>query len=138
MKKIFALFLCIFILFLSGCDYEGVANNDWSYELINGYEIWHINSEEIVFGKRKTEHSLSTMVGGYIYEFCYGTRYIGLKNTDNKNEPTIQFYLIDTTTGTVEGPLSQDEYNKALESKEITELTNWIATVPRPSGATFK
>ena len=55
------------------------AFQDWTYDkLPNGYEIWHINSEDISLIKTDGDSS-DLRIDRYILEFCYNDSYIGIK-----------------------------------------------------------
>lgn len=139
--------LCVF--FISSCSAtvfnSQINNNDWSYKLPNNYEIWHINSRKIVCGKRNNENSISTVVGQYVSEFCHNDKYVCLKCIEvsddlsdaNDLADICYYYIIDTLRDEICGPLTEQEYIKEVKSKNVTELSLWIKTKPRPEGAVF-
>lgn len=100
--------IILLVISLSACTSNtviyGIHNGDWSYKLPNNYEIWRINSREIVCGKKDGENSLSNVINeNYVLEFKYNERYVCLKcveTTQNlyaeidKSNPN--FYIIDT------------------------------------------
>ena len=120
-----------------------LSNNDWSYELPNDYVIWHINSREIVCGKRNTENSITNIVEDYIIKFCYNDQYVCLQCVNITNdtledidESNPHFYIIDTLNEDVNGPLLENEFED-MSSILIDDLSTWLATKPRPDGATI-
>ena len=126
--------LFIVILFCCAC----AGKNDWRFELINGYEIWRVNSNEIVCGKRNSEHSLGENVGEkFVSEFCYDNRYVCLQCADKTRETQINYYIIDTSIDAEYGPYTQNEFENKLKELNITQLCSWIKTNPRPDGAKF-
>ena len=143
------IFVLAIAVFLSACssDFSNtqIGNNDWEYDMQNGYEIWHVNSRSIVCGKRNTANSLSTVGGDYVAKFYYNTQYVFLQCVDvpedineeiNYSNPLL--YIIDTKTDTVTGPLSKQEFEEASTNAiGIKESIVWIDTNPRPEGAKF-
>lgn len=134
--------IVVYTLFNSDAQ---IGNNDWSYSLPNNYEIWHINSEQIVCGKKTSEHSIGENVGGYyVSEFCYDDKYICLQciptygeASDNTTKSQTDFYIIDSSTDKEYGPFTQTEFEDKLEELNLTNLCAWIKTKPRPEGAKF-
>ena len=146
-KRIIGTVICISIL-LSACSLsthqDEVGNNDWSYSLPNNYVIWHVKTSEIVCGKKEHEHSISTVAGDYVKLFCYNTQYVCLQCTHTSDDEleTVtqscsQYYIIDTLSDEVIGPLSEEEYFENVRDMGINQLSSWIATKPRPEGAVF-
>ncbi len=140
----FAVLLCVLTACSSSDLNMQVNNSDWSYILPNDYEIWHINSREIVCGKKNGEQSLSSTVTNYISEFCYNTQYVclqcvvvpeDLSQPIDKSNP--YFYIIDTLNDETYGPFTELEYSEYIGEKSIADLTSWIKTAPRPEGAVF-
>ncbi len=146
MKK--SIMICIilsFCFFAASCFYCLVPspNNDWRYKLPNNYEIWRVNSREIVLGELESEYSLATVVDEYISEFCYNERYVCVKRVDvpedlNEEIDTSnpEYYIVDTAEDIPYGPYDINEFYDKKEELQITGLSSWIATKPRPEGAT--
>lgn len=118
---------------------------DWAYDrLPNGYEIWRLNSSNIQVVKGNG----TIILDGYVLEFCYNESFIGIKHistdegnsrgqADTKNMDTSNpdFYLIDAQNDAVYGPLTADDYQKQLETRQIQDMCGWIPTVSTPDGA---
>lgn len=144
MKKLIILFMGL--LLLCGC---GPGLSDWSYDLLpKDYEIWRVNSQNIVLGRRSNS-GLTHTVEPYILEFCSNDRWIGAKrlvlddsvtaqtNVRELDTSDAEFYLVDTETDTVHGPYTQKEYENRLALLEVGTMGAWIETYPAPEGADF-
>ena len=111
MNKYWFLILIIFSQLFFSC----VGLNDWRYKIINNYEIWHINSNEIVIGYViDNENSLSIhennkadgrLIGipQKVIEFCNNEKFICAKVVLKKNFVVYQenykdilYYIVDT------------------------------------------
>lgn len=132
---------CLFVLIflLSGCGGMG----DWAYDkLPSDYWIARLNAQDIQLVRGTNGR---TVVGRYITAFSYNARYIGLKrvsmedsNSGPENMETLdtsqpEFYFIDTSSHTVYGPLTENEYNEHIS--EIDDMSEWISTDTAPPGA---
>lgn len=148
MKKI----LSVILLFIFGLNFSAcyssnnnqVNNNDWSYALPNDYEIWHINSREIVCGKKNTENSILYVVSKYITEFCYNDSFVCLKRVDVPENiyqeidmTAPDYYIVDTVENETYGPFDKEQYQRKIDKLTITGLSSWIKTTPRPNEASF-
>jgi hypothetical protein len=140
MNKYWFLILFIYFQLFFSC----VGLNDWRYKIINNYEIWHINSNEIVIGYVKdngnslTIHENSKADGRLIgippkvIEFCNNEKYICAKvvlkkdwvvNEENYND--ILYYVVDTEEKIVFGPLDEEKYNEKINDLLIKNLSEW-------------
>ena len=122
---------------------------DWSYKLSNGYEIWRINSNDIVLEKVSDE-SYEIALSRYILEFCYNESFVGLKrlsidddipyasvHIEEMDQSNPDYYLVDTENDLILGPMSSDEYYIQIENSGIDNMSDWIKTYPAPKGAEF-
>ena len=140
--------LCVIVLllFLAGCGGMG----DWSYDALpSEYAIWRLNSQDIRLVK-ENEVAADNVVERYVVAFCHNSRYIGIQrvpldssytnimdmNTLDKSNP--EFYLIDSTTDFVDGPLTEEEYNDQITELGIEDMCQWISTDPPPSDAKYE
>ena len=103
------------------------------------------NSRKIICGKRNSQHSTSSIVDKYVVEFCYNDRYLCLtcltedsNNNESISEHNLEFYIIDTSEDYVLGPYIREEFFEKISNKNFVDLSSWIATKPRPEGATFQ
>ena len=130
--------LLFFVLLISGC---ASGRGDWSYELPNEYQVFMCNSHQImIIGK---EHhvvenvSTNTYVENYIIEFCYDNQYVGAKRivpadilhatTEEIYNNTPTYYILDTSTGDVCGPLDENSYLMKCNNLDI-QMCDWIST----------
>lgn len=142
LRRITVTILCVCLLVsLSACG------GDWSYELLPGdYEIWRVHKHSIVLG-RVSEYGLSHVVETYVYAFCYNQRFIGIHGLDTGDDDLsvdvdirkeykdhAEYFLVDTQTHEVYGPMTLESYNEMLMSMEIA-MGDWIATYPMPKDA---
>ncbi len=151
MKK-FLQFISIVLLIipLSACTSNtityGVNNGDWSYKLPNNYEIWHLNSREIICGKRDVDNSLSNVISeNYILEFKYNERYVCLKCVEATRDLSVEidesnpsFYIIDTIENTIYETYTDTDFEDKIKAMSLVFNTNWIKTTPIPEGAEFE
>ncbi len=130
MKKHIILSVVIFIL-LTGC--AGV--DDWSYELPNGYEVWRINSNEIIV-KCVSDATNNVNIPSFVKEFTYNDRFVCTRNVPSINENNIFneiYYILDTKEKVLHGPFESIEefQNKLKEFEIVTE--KWYRTSPDPN-----
>lgn len=121
-KTILAVILLMLTFSLTACAGAG----DWTYDMLPGdYEVWRINSEEKVLGRRDG-HALFHTIDESISEFCYNDSFIAVKTADS-------YYVVRVKDDTVIGPLTEDEFN-ALHPGEMCD---WISTDSMPDGAHY-
>ena len=117
----FLIILSSIVILFTGC-FGGVG--DWAYSLPNGYEIWRVNSENVVFGKNEGDH-FEQEIDRYVISFCHNDRYIGLirlpmddiprdesidiETVDRSNS---EYYLVDSKKDIIFGPYTENEYIK--------------------------
>lgn len=126
------------------------AFQDWTYDkLPNGYEIVHVNSEDIELDKADGD-SLDIKIDRYILEFCYNDSYIGIKrlmidenlpyqevHIEDMDASNPSYYLVDTVNDVVMGPYTAEEYENQIEALKVDAMCDWIKTVPMPEGAHY-
>jgi len=134
-----ALLLLICVLFsLTGCP----AIDDWYYDDLPGdYSVDRVNSKYICL----CDDSGTIHVDRFIIAFCYNTRFIGLKRvpiTTNEDfvaekvyKAEAEFYLVDSKTNRIYGPLTEEGYNNHLISRGVLDMCEWITTSTKPEGA---
>lgn len=131
----------VFLLLLVGCGGMG----DWSYDALPAeYAIWRLNSQDIRLVK-ENKVAADNVVERYVVAFCHNSRYIGIQrvpldssytnimdmNTLDKSNP--EFYLIDSATDSVAGPLTEKEYNEQIAELGIEDMCQWISTDKPPT-----
>lgn len=131
MKKISILIVLIMTLFLTSC--AGVS--DWSYKLPNNYEVWRINSADIIV-KYVGEGIAGAEIPSFVKEFSYDDKYVCTRNIESINENDIfaeKYYILDTYEQALYGPYdSMEEFNNKLKEMKIS-LTKWYRTSPDPN-----
>ncbi len=149
MVKAIRLGLLLFLFFtLVSCSFNPynnhINNNDWSFTLKNGYEISHINSEEIVCGKKSSKYSSKIIVGEYITKFIYNENYVFLQYLDQYDDnlnsfdvdefkyARVNFYTDETTSWN-----SYTSFSNEVKEKNVLNLNDWIKTKPRPNNTSF-
>jgi hypothetical protein len=83
----------------------------------------------------------------YVYAFCYNQRFVGIHGLDTGDDQVpadvdvrkeykdcAEYFLVDTQTHEVYGPMTLESYNEMLMSMEIA-MGDWIATYPMPKDA---
>lgn len=131
LKKIF-IFICLILIFLTSC--AGVS--DWSYKLPNGYQVWRINSGEIII-KHVGDETVDAEIPSFIKEFSYDDRYVFTRNIDDVSENNIfkeTYYVLDTVEQKVYGPFESIEIMKNQAEEWQCEIpTKWYRTSPDPN-----
>lgn len=122
--------LCTIIILIN-CIGPGL--NDWSYELMNGYEVAHINSEEIVVTCADNNNA---KIPSFVKEFSYNDRFVCTRNILSIHENNVfneVYYILDTEEKVLHGPFnSMEEFkNKLVEFKIVPE--KWYRTSPKPN-----
>ncbi|MEL3912445.1 DUF3997 domain-containing protein [Treponema pedis] len=107
--------LVFFLALLTSCP--GLL--DWSYVLVNGYEVWHINSDDIHIGFTEDGSTLKTYlddkligVPPYVTAVWHDDRYIIARHishddvADYKEGKTVteDYYLVDSKEKKSFGP----------------------------------
>lgn len=129
----------VYLQISSGC----AGMSDWSYDLPNGYAIWHNSSRNIVCGKEDGESSLSQVTDKYVLEFCYDEQYIGLKCIDDYDDysqgqdTVVSYYLIDAVNDQVNASMTESEYIEMSDMVAFTKSKEWIPTKPSPENAVY-
>lgn len=150
MKKVyFILALILVMTLITSC---GAGMSDWKLILPNNYEMWHINSKEIIIGYKDTESSLTTGRDGTtigikadVVEVCFNDRYVGAKQIDVQQDlkqeidtSNPRYYLLDTLKREVYGPFTTiNQFNKKCSELGVYHLSKWEKTRPAPRKAVF-
>ncbi len=137
MKKNLLTAICSFLaacFLFSGCI--GPGTQDWRLPLADGYEIWRINSEEIVFGYAE-DTSLEVLVDADVTAFFKKDSYIGIRQSSSENEEESElYYLFSLEDKTLSDPLQKADFEALCSDKGI-DFTGWTATRPAPDGAVY-
>ncbi len=124
---IFALTLC-----LTSCAGTG----DWSYKLPNNYEVWHINSTEIVIKCVDLENPGET-IPSFVKEFSYDERYVYSRNIEDISSNNVIeeiYYALDTLERKVYGPFNRiEELQKKTNEWDVNFPKRWYRTSPDPN-----
>ena len=130
MKRIVTILLVVFSL--TGC--AGVS--DWSYQLPNNYEVWRINSQEIIIKNAITQNNIDA-ISGFVKEFSYDSRYVFTRNVQNISDNNIlneEYYTLDTIENKVYGPFdSIEDLQQHVEEWGIKIPEKWYRTSPDPN-----
>lgn len=137
MKKCLSAFFSIaaaFFLF-SGCAGPGVQ--DWTLSLTDGYEMWRINSQEIVLGRKENE-SLTPIVEADVIAYFMSGSYIGVQQTPTGAESGAgtNYYLLNTKLGSLYGPFDEAAFAAQCKTSGVKQ-SGWISTRPAPEGAKY-
>lgn len=108
----------------------GLGTGDWKYELKNNYQIWRVNSKEIIIGKEE-DGVLTPSINENVVKFKYNDNFIviGVNNENN-----LKYYIINLDTDEIIGPLSE----KDLSSQNSNITMDWIKTKPTPKDAKYE
>ena len=142
-----SIFLCLICLFTSICSCAGLS--DWGYRLPNGYEISRCNNIDIcLIEDQDGDGGGSIIIDTHIKYFCYNDTYVGIKqiplvcdeiivadfDSDDYDENSIVYFLLDTATKEIYGPYTKEEYTKQCTALHIESMCEWIDTKTKPSG----
>ena len=138
-KSIQCVLIILVLLVFASCMGPGL--NDWSFILPNGFEVCHINSNEILIIQRSSGGANTIVIPSFVKEFCYNERYVCTRNVDDICENNIfreVYYLLDTLEAEVIGEYDQlGDLESALLDMNITDLGDWLRTSPAPVGAKY-
>lgn len=130
-KRMTILIYLSLVLIFTSC--AGVS--DWSYKLPNNYEVWGINSKEIMV-KYVGDKTVNAEIPSFVKEFAYDYRYVCSRNIESIDENNIfseEYYILDTEEQKLYGPYAtQTEFESALEEMKIS-LVKWYRTSPDPN-----
>ena len=146
MKRILASIAVILaICFLSACSEPfrfGAAVSDWIFDdLPGGYEIWKINSRNIVLQKRfADERALKEIIGTYISRIAYDENYIFVQQvtiSEDYREPidlsAPSFFIVSVSDDTIFGPASESDFSLQCDVIEPDKDIEWVDTTDLPS-----
>lgn len=132
-KRIYSFIVLIVIsILLTSC--AGTA--DWDFSLPNDYELWHINSNEILV-KYVGEEQNYDEIPSFVKEFAYNERYVYTRNVEKINQNNIfseVYYVLDTKEKRVYGPFNSiEELKKETKPFDAEIPTIWYRTSPDPN-----
>lgn len=129
MKKM--LLIIIVLLIVTSC----AGTNDWSYDLPNSFEVWHINSKEIKVVYLGDDVELE--IPSFVKEFTYDSQYVFTRNVDDIGVNNIfdeKFYILDTKNKILYGPYNKvDDFINELKNLQIDFPTHWYRTSSDPN-----
>lgn len=131
MKRISILIAFILMFFLTSC--AGVS--DWSYKLPNNYEVWRINSSDIIV-KYVGEEIVDAEIPSFVKEFSYDDKYVCTRNVDSISENNIfeeKYYILDTLEQQLYGPYDTEQEFITMLNELGISLTKWYRTSPDPN-----
>lgn len=122
-------------LLLSACS--GAA--DWRYDELPGdYEIWRTSSESISLCQAsEDEPCAQIIVYPYVDQIAFNERYIAVQQLKPTNSDDLKksrddwkrvYYLLDTETGDLLGPLDEAAFQDACEKIDAEDFPQWIKT----------
>jgi len=132
MKKNILLITVTFLLVLTACS----GTSDWTFELPNGYELWRINSNEVIIKYAPSEAD-NEGIPSFVKEFAYDDRYVFSRNVEDISSNDILeeiYYILDTQEKKVYGPFdSTDELQNNADELKIKLPKRWYRTSPDPN-----
>lgn len=111
----------------------GLGTGDWKYELKNNYQIWRVNSKEIIIGKEE-DGMLTPSINENIVKFKYNDNFVVVGVNNNFNENNLKYYIITLDTDEIIGPLNE----KDLTNQDTNITMGWIKTKPAPKNAKYE
>ena len=135
---------------LAGCLLGAGGAGDWTYDALpKNYEVWRVNSLDMVIGQRE-DSGLTHSVEGYVNKFCYNDDFIAvqilhLDRSLSAQEQKLfiaraensEFWLIDANTDEVFGPYDFSGFGEICTEKNVGELCEWISTATAPEGSHY-
>ncbi|MGI5896256.1 MAG: hypothetical protein ACOX6U_04790 [Oscillospiraceae bacterium] len=126
------------LLLLPSCMF-GPGTQDWKLPLSNQYEMWRINSEEIVIGRADGNGGLETVIEPKVTQYFTSGSYVAAVQQDSGAETgQPSYYLLNTADGALAGPFSSEQ--ELIDYGRTLGLSpqEWIATTPAPDGAVYE
>ena len=131
--------MVLLVIFVAMKNNTRINNNDWAFIIHDEYQVWHINSETIVFGRMQSPNAMTHIVESYVSAFKYNSRYfVAERRPEGKHSEKTEYYIVRLEDGVIYGPIELDDLEKELRNGEMGELCDWVYTVPRPEGAVFR
>ena len=116
-------------------------SQDWIYkELPANYAVLRVYSDDIrlVHFEENSDgiDITKAIVEPYISAFWHDDSHIIAKVYPNRKAGIYDryYYYVDTISGSISGPLNDDDFNKLCENNGF-QVEKWILTVPAPIGA---
>jgi len=147
-KKFWLLMIVIILLIsLPSCYmkerfYYAFGSDDWDYTSLPGnYEIWRMNSRDIILVRIESNDSTSRIIERCIVAFCYNDSFIGVKQLEINNDGTVvqssdsavfSYYLVDVANDLLLGPYSEEEYYSQILACNAGPMCSWISTDTPP------
>lgn len=133
MRKVLTLaYVFALTLWLTSCAGAG----DWIYKLPNSYEVWHINSTEILIKCVDLENP-GEKIPSFVKEFSYDERYVYSRNVEDVSSNNIVkeiYYALDTLEKKVYGPFNSiEELQKKTDEWDVELPKRWYRTSPDPN-----
>lgn len=126
--------LFILLIFIMSLSKIMTGNGDWKYELKNNYQIWRVNSNEIIIGKIEDDSTLTPSINDNVVKFKYNDNYVVVGCSNDLKDNNLKYYIINLTTDEIIGPLN----NNDLDKENINITMDWIKTKPTPSGVKYE
>lgn len=126
--------LFVVFIFIMSLSKIMTGNGDWKYELKNNYQIWKVNSNEIVIGKTEDATSLTPIINDNVVKFKYNDNYVVVGCNNDFKDNNLQYYIINFDTDEIIGPLNKSD----LDKENIDIAIDWIKTKPAPKGAEYE
>ena len=68
----------------------GLGTGDWKYELKNNYQIWRVNSKEIIIGKEE-DGMLTPSINENVVKFKYNDNFVVIGVNNDFNEDNLKY-----------------------------------------------
>ena len=124
MKKIFLIIILIIFTFnLTGCFGPGM--NDYTYEMVNNYKVSKGSANGIVIYKDDYDFGIDYKVPEKVTKIAWDDNFILaeqtplIKNTQELDETKLYFWIINSITDDVYGPLSKEEFDSKCDELSI-------------------
>lgn len=111
----------------------GLGTGDWKYELKNNYQIWRVNSKEIIIGKEE-DGVLTPSINENVVKFKYNDNFVVIGINNDFKEDNLKYYIINLDTDKIIGPLNE----KDLTNQDTNITMDWIKTKPTPKDAKYE
>ena len=113
---------------------------DWCFDRLPGsYEIWRSSAYQIELVKGEDEFTKTLVVGPCVVAFCWDEARIGLRQIPDwdgseANRGETLYYIVDTDSDKLYGPLDEAEYAAFCTSLQ-TDFGDWVGTSSAPPDA---
>lgn len=121
-----SLLLIIFIIALSGC-YVGPGVTDYSYNLCGGYKLYKCSAHDIKVVPKSGWNDNTPVIPTQVLNIAWDKQFIiatqqDIKENGKAASDKINYWILDTKTPMVYGPLNKTDFENEKKNLKITDF----------------